>query len=292
MDMLYKFGPAVISLRDFSVNNLFAMWHWRLDQFKTDAHLSPNLQVNLNPLNSVITPTGTISNEEKSGFFCKKVFKLENGDMLWTLTEKSTGKNMLSCTVSGDYQNIQLLEDNTDTAGTAAFEYLSKIFLYAAIKRDVLSFHGVLMEYKGSGIIIAAPSETGKSTHARMWRDTKNALIINGDNACCYKKDSVWTGFGIPWCGTSGEAINRHVPVKALVILKRGTRNTAQRLSQYDGFTECFPLTHRPQWDKALTEASVDLLNDFITETPVIELTCLPDEESVNVLENALEGII
>lgn len=292
MDILYKFGPAVISLRDFSVNNLFAMWHWRLDQFKTDAPLTPHLQINLNPLNSEIPTASKALSEEKSGFFCKNVFKLENGDMLWTLTEKSTGKNMLSFTVSRDYKSIQLLEDNTDTAGTAAFEYLSKIFLYSTIKSNVLSIHGVLMEYNGSGIIIAAPSETGKSTHARMWRDTKNALIINGDNACCYKKDGVLTGFGIPWCGTSGEAINRQVPVKALVILKKGTHNTARRLSQYDGFTECFPLIHRPQWDKVLTEISVDLLNDFITEIPVIELTCLPDEESVNVLENALEGIV
>lgn len=54
-----------------------------------------------------------------------------------------------------------LLEDNTNSAGHAAFEYLGNPFSYAVIHQKILTFHGVLLEYKGRGIVISI-QEHGK----------------------------------------------------------------------------------------------------------------------------------
>ena len=64
--------------------------------------------------------------------------------------------------------------------------------------------HGVLMEWQGKGIILTASSGTGKTTHARLWREYENALIINGDRVLIRKEEGQWYAFGTPWSGSSG----------------------------------------------------------------------------------------
>ncbi|MGN0204726.1 MAG: hypothetical protein ACI4BB_09290 [Coprococcus sp.] len=172
-----------------------------------------------------------------------------------------------------------------------AFEYLGHIIPHVLLKHDILTFHGVLMEYEGQGIIISAPSGTGKTTHARLWRDYKNALIINGDRATCRKVDGIWTGFGLPWSGTSGEQINRSVPLKALVVLERGEANEACRMAGLEAFGAVLPHVQCPVWDKELVGKAMELTDDFLREVPVIRLRCRPDVESVEVLRNILGEI-
>ena len=158
------------------------------------------------------------------------------------------------------------------------------------LKHQMLTFHGVLMEHNGCGIIISAPSGTGKTTHARMWRDSRNALIINGDRATCQNINGVWTGFGLPWSGTSGEQINRSVPITAIVVLEQGETNQARQItSPLEAFMMLLPHVQYPSWDKEMTSKAMDLLEDFLKEIPVIRLSCLPDLEAVDVLEKAIE---
>ena len=157
------------------------------------------------------------------------------------------------------------------------------------ISQKVITFHGVLMEYNGNGIILSAPSGTGKTTHARLWRDYLGALIINGDNACCFKKAGQWTGFGIPWCGTSGENINREVPLKAIVVLQQGTENQVRRLSGYEAFSEVLPMLHCPVWHQEIAGLALDGMDEILRDIPVYLLVCRPDQDSVEMLKKALE---
>ncbi len=289
MNKLYKFGPVVFELRDFSNNELSDMWQWRLDPYRTNESREKKISVNLNKSNQIYNCDNPL-HKEPSGFYEKQIFACDNGTV-WKLTEKKNKETKLSLSIDKDWKIITLDEDNTNSSGQAAFEFISRIVLYAMIDFGVLPFHGVLLEHEGKGIIISAPSETGKTTHARLWRDCKNALIINGDNACCYKKDGKWRGFGIPWSGTSGESVNREVDIKAIVVLERGEENEAFRLNDYDAFAQIMPSLHSPSWDYKLTETVLDSLTDFMNNIPVFKLRCRPDEESVDVLKNALEEL-
>ena len=56
-------------------------------------------------------------------------------------------------------------------------------------------------------------------------QDHKNALILNGDRCLCRKKHDVWYAYGMPWSGSSGEYINRRVPISCIVCLNRGLYN-------------------------------------------------------------------
>ena len=160
------------------------------------------------------------------------------------------------------------------------------------LAHGLLTFHGVLMEYEGNGIIISAASGTGKTTHARLWRDLRRALIINGDRAVCAKTAEGWTGYGLPWSGTSGEQINRSVTIRALVVLRRGETNEAHRISALEAFHQVFAHVLYPSWDKALAEKMMDLLESFLRDVPIFLLSCRPDAESVDVLHDALAEVL
>lgn len=289
MSKFIKCGPAVFHLRDFCNKSPFSTWQWKLDPFITASPSSAVTEIDLNKTTVSISGATAVSCE-KDGFFSREVLRTDSG-MLWTLRRNSSSETVISV-FADESDNIRLVEDKTETSGKAAFEFVGRIAVRSMLKNSVITFHGVLMEYNGRGIIITAPSETGKTTHARLWRDEKNALIINGDNACCYKENGKWKGFGIPWSGTSGENINRETEIAALVILQRGEKNKAFRMNEYDAFKGVLPMIHYPSWDIEKTQIAVDLCNDFLKDIPVFGLGCRPDSDSVEVLHKALEDVL
>ena len=228
---------------------------------------------------------------EEAGFFDRLVFRLEDGGTLWRYVRRKNQNVILSYMVTPDWGTITLLEDYSDTAGQLAFEYLGQIMPSVLLNHHILTFHGVLMEHNGRGIIISADSGVGKTTHARLWRDHRNALIINGDRATCRNVNGVWTGFGLPWSGSSGEQINRSVPLQALVVLERGEVNQAHPVTGLEAFGGVLPHMQCPVWDEELTGTAMDLLDDFLGAIPVIRLRCRPDVEAVEVLQKVLEEL-
>lgn len=243
------------------------------------------------PLEKQFTP-GILLWEEATGFFCHRVYAAKDGDLLWRYERIKNGEVILSYLVSSALNKITLVKDDSDTGGNLAFEYLGMIMpTVMLVQAQAISFHGVLMEHEGCGIVISAPSGTGKTTHARLWRDLENALIINGDRALCKKTDKSWRGYGMPWSGTSGEQINRSVPITAMVVLEQSKENHAELLTGLDAFAAVMPNLQYPGWDAALTCTAMDLIDDFLSEIPVIKLRCRPDEESVAVLKTFLEKL-
>ena len=283
-------GPIIISFESFGNLMLWKILLWKLDPFRVDNFTgNSDLSISLNPSGRKIT-YGKVFREEQAGFFRHKVYGTCKG-ALWRYERSSTSKSELSYFVSSEWNRIELLEDYSNTDGHLAFEYLIQMMPGIFLKKDMLTFHGVLLEYSGYGLIISAPSGTGKTTHARLWRDRKRALIINGDRAACRKKDGIWTGFGIPWSGTSGEQINRSVPIKAVVVLERGGENCAFRITEQEAFGAVLPHVQCPAWDAELTGRMLGLLDDFLRNIPVIRLRCLPDGEAVDVLAKAVEDL-
>lgn len=290
MSKYIKCGPAVFHLRDLCNNSPFSTWQWKLDPFITALPSADATKISF-AKNEIDTHNAQSVSCEKDGFFSREVIQCESGTV-HRLVRNSNSQVMLSFFADESYKIINLIEDNTDSSGQAAFEFLGRLAVYSMIEQAVLPFHGVLVEYNGKGIIITAPSETGKTTHARLWRDEKNALIINGDNSCCRKENGKWQGLGIPWCGTSGECINRTVEIAALVILERGEENKAFRLNEYDAFCGVHPMIFYPSWDCKKTETAIDLCNEFLKDIPAFKLECRPDSEAVDVLHRALEGLL
>ena len=94
--------------------------------------------------------------------------------------------------------------------------------------------------------------------------------------------------YGSPWSGTSGEQMNRSAPFKGIVVLKQSSKNTVEQLSGIDAFSALFHHLVYPSWDVDIVNNVMDEFDDFLTDIPVYLLHCKPDQEAVNVLEQAL----
>lgn len=286
-----KFAEIICKFIDFGPSTFCENWKWKLDPYKIDASINNKYQLMINQCLNKNLIIDKLLYEVQDGFFMRQVFSIIGGGTLWRYIRKKNNDIILGYYVNKDWNEITLIEDYSKSSGNMAFEYLGNIFPAFGINHEILSFHGALIEYQGNGIVISAPSGTGKTTHARLWRDYKKALIINGDKVICKKIHNIWHGFGLPWSGTSGEQINRKVPLKAFVILQRGKKNKAMKILDNCSLGLVLPNLQCPTWDNKMVSKVLCLLDDFLSNIPVIKLECCPDKESVDVLLNQIERL-
>lgn len=252
-----------------------------------------NFTLNNNDYN--IKDSSDINNYEviytnNQAFNYYSIYRDTDDNLIWIQNDFNSNE-ILSFKISPSWKNVILTSDKTNTEGLYSMEYYGKIFFYSIIRYGGIVLHGALMEYDNKGIIISAPSGTGKTTHARMWRDTQRALIINGDRALCRKMDGKWTGFGMPWCGTSGEYINRDVEISAIVVLEQAKENSVEKLDTLQAFNHMIPNITAPTWEKNLLNKAMDYLEDIVNEVPVYKLKCTPDIEAVEVLKKEIDKL-
>lgn len=102
---------------------------------------------------------------------------------------------------------------------------------------NVLLMHGSALCIDGQAIVFVAPSGTGKSTHARLWRETfgDRVWMINDDKPMLRIEEKVIV-FGTPWDGKHHLSRNASAPLKAVVCLKQDMTNRIEPIGKADAF--------------------------------------------------------
>ena len=153
---------------------------------------------------------------------------------------------------------------------------------------DGIILHSSLVNWDGKGILFSAPSGTGKSTQARLWEQYMCSSTLNGDRAGICKVNSIWTAWGIPFAGTSGIYRNESVPIRAIVLLRQAPENTISRVRPMDAFKRLLPECNARRWDTNFMDRLISILFSVISEIPVYQLDCRPDQEAVTLLRDTL----
>ena len=160
--------------------------------------------------------------------------------------------------------------------------------ILADFRRVIL--HSSFLAYRGKAILFTAPSGTGKSTQAELWRVHRpGAEVINGDRSILSCDGGRPFAHGIPLCGTSGITKNRSLPIRAIVVLRQGPENRIRRLGGREAFSLLFSECSVSLWSREDTETVTDLLNGIISSVPVYLYACRPDASAVDDLEAALD---
>lgn len=150
--------------------------------------------------------------------------------------------------------------------------------------------HSSFLAYKGSAVLFSAPSGTGKSTQAELWRQNRpDTEIINGDRSVLSCDNGQVMAHGIPFCGTSGISLNKSLPVRAIVVLRQSGKNEIQRLGEKEAFALLFSECGVNRWSKEDTERVTELLCQVVARVPVFYYACRPDKTAVDVLEAAMD---
>lgn len=106
------------------------------------------------------------------------------------------------------------------------------------VDHGVLLMHGSALCMDGQGYLFTAASGTGKSTHARLWRETfgERVWMINDDKPMLRITPEGVTVWGTPWDGKHHLSRNAGAPLKAVVELKRDADNRIEPLPKADAF--------------------------------------------------------
>ena len=144
------------------------------------------------------------------------------------------------------------------------------------------------ISWQNNGILFTAPSGTGKSTQADLWKKYEDADIYNGDRTIIRKIDGKYYGFGSPYAGSSGIYRNESAPIKAIVVIEQGPDNVIRRLHGREAFLPLFRETLMNTWNKEYMEKMTDLLMDAACQIPVYHLSCRPDQDAVNTVKNEI----
>jgi len=148
--------------------------------------------------------------------------------------------------------------------------------------------HSAGIECDGSGIIFTAPSGTGKSTQAHLWRLHRNARVLNGDRTALRFDGNTVYIYGTPWSGSSPDVLNARAPLRAIVVVEPASENTLTQLTKREAAWRLIPRCYLPFGIPSLLNRAFDVLNGIINVVPVYLLKCKIGHETVDLVSNRI----
>lgn len=190
---------------------------------------------------------------------------------------------------NGREKNLQILSENNECVLSELDLINCLAFEKSMSENGRFILHSSFIETERGAVLFTAPSGTGKSTQADLWKRYRGIEIINGDRSGIWKENGIWMAGGVPWCGTSGIMKNKIVPLRAIVILKQGRENEIQNVMRFPTKVGRIleQITVNP-WNQEMLLAAQIFCMSLCKEIPVIVLSCRPDKEAVEVLEREL----
>lgn len=176
-------------------------------------------------------------------------------------------------------------------------EYLETLAVYrqiadAALSHGVLLFHGSCLEVDGRAFLFAAPSGTGKSTHAALWLQElgDRARYLNDDKPLLRfgitespdgsrSFDGSVVAYGTPWDGKHRRSSKGCAPLAGIFLLSQAPENAVAPAPAGDAFAKLFQQSYRPR-EAAGLQLSMALAARLVSSVPVWHLECLPNREA------------
>ena len=176
-------------------------------------------------------------------------------------------------------------------------DYLEELAVYRKICEklpyyDRFLFHGSALAMDGEGFLFTAPSGTGKSTHARLWREVfgDKVTMINDDKPVIGIQGNEIRIFGTPWNGKHRFGTNTSVPLKAICFLQRGENNSIRECSREEILPKLFGQVYRPA-DKEALGRVMGLMDTMTKTVKHYILTCNMDLEAARVSHDMMVNL-
>lgn len=174
--------------------------------------------------------------------------------------------------------------------------YLETLAVYRKIAErmpayDTFLFHGSAIAVDGKAYIFTAKSGTGKSTHARLWREMlgDRAVMVNDDKPLIrVHPDGAATVYGTPWDGKHHLSANIAVPVKAICILERAQENHIREITKAEALPMLLQQAYRPA-DPAALDKTLMLIDRMAVK--LYRLGCNMERNAAEISYNAMKEV-
>ncbi len=160
-----------------------------------------------------------------------------------------------------------------------------------AIRRDILLMHGSALSMDGRGYLFCAPSGTGKSTHAAIWRRVfgDRVTMVNDDKPLLRITDAGTFVCGTPWDGKHHLSTPGESPLNAICFLERGETNEIREVTYREIYPRMLGQTYRPS-DPAAMMATLQLLDKLAHNMKFYILKCNISPEAAEVACRGMGG--
>ena len=159
------------------------------------------------------------------------------------------------------------------------------------LPHDILLFHGSALMLDGRAYLFAAPSGTGKSTHAALWRALpgKRVTMLSDDKPWLRIEDGAVMAYGSPWAGKHNLHANVHAPLAALCFLEQAEENRIEPLTPKQAVVRL--LSQIYYWrDAGEAEAIMRLTDALMKRVPAWLLRCEPTLAAARLSCETLTG--
>jgi hypothetical protein len=150
------------------------------------------------------------------------------------------------------------------------------------VRRGGFFLHCSCLRIDGAAVIFTAPSGTGKSTHAALWRRHfgDRVTMINDDKPLVREESGGFVIYGTPWNGKHRIGSNISAPIKAMLFLEQAKENYTKPLEPIAALSLLLQQTVRPT-DPGEMSLLLDMLGRLIETVPMIRLGCNISDEAV-----------
>lgn len=156
------------------------------------------------------------------------------------------------------------------------------------IHRGRICLHASCIDTEYGGILFVGPSGIGKSTQAGLWETYAGARQINGDRPILCKEGDQWMAWGSPFAGSSEIYLNESVPLSAIIFLQQAQSHAIRKIEGIHAVVSVLSQITAHKWDQEQILAARELAIDLVSQIPVLEFYCRPDESAVRFLHDAL----
>ncbi len=159
-----------------------------------------------------------------------------------------------------------------------------------------VTFHCSAIAVDGEVYIFTAPSGTGKSTHARLWREMlgDRAVMVNDDKPMMHlNEDGSVTVYGTPWNGKHGLGENIALPLKSVCVISQAKENRIHKVATKDSlhtlFTQTFIKTNLTEMEPEAMKQVLEVMGG-IANCPIWHLECNISEEAAKLSYETMSG--
>lgn len=175
-------------------------------------------------------------------------------------------------------------------------DYLETLAVYRKIADkmidyDTVLFHGSVIAVDGIGYLFTAKSGTGKSTHARLWRELfgERAVMVNDDKPLIKVSENGIMVYGTPWDGKHRLSTNISVPLKAVCVLERSEGNHIEKVTADSVYNMLVQQVYRPQNQQKLLK-TLQLIDVLSENVGLYRLGCNMDISAAETAYKAMKG--
>ncbi|MBR3297937.1 MAG: hypothetical protein IKI64_01915 [Clostridia bacterium] len=174
--------------------------------------------------------------------------------------------------------------------------FLENSAIHALIAEELpahgaLLMHGSALALDGEAYLFTAPSGTGKSTHARLWREAfpGRVTMIDDDKPMLGFDEGGVTVYGTPWNGKHRLGSNTAFPLRAIALIERAEENGILRLSAAEAFPRLLGQIYAPR-TRAAASGALALVSRLLGCAKVYLLRCRPDTEAARIAHEGMSG--